>query len=113
MTEAELAKLSDEDKIHAIADALDLPKSCEDMDDGTICQEQPHKMLMEWNPLADANARDEVEDVMVGKGWSICTITDSGRSLVTVQREGVVYDWSAAPDRGTALINACLLAIGE
>ena len=120
MTEAELAKMSDEDKVRMIAEkvmgwrAASAPGQPADNRSRRYWNRGGFYIHMPaWNPLTDGNARDDLVDAMVDRGWSICTLTDKARSLVTIQREGEVCEWECAPDRGTALVNACLLAIGD
>ena len=114
MTEQELAKMDNDDKIHAIADALDLPKPREDMDDGTICK--GGKIIWtDWNPLTNANARDEVVEAMAKKGWSL----NLYRPMLPVETFTVLINGHhkqyhcRADTPGEAVLNACLLAIGE
>ena len=111
MIETQLAKMSGEEKVWMLGSKLGFRLS---RAHGLIFRKNKG-MDLAWNPLTDANAMLEVIKAMREKSFYVDIITlypPQYRAKVYGAHGPLVYQ-ADADDPKPAVLNACLLAIGE
>lgn len=106
MNEADIGSMSGEDKVRKIAELLELPARAE---------ADWERLRRLWNPLTDANARDEVVNALLARGYIVFVFhgcPSPGRVAASV-KIGVHDLYAEGDTAGEAVVNAALLAIGD